>query len=283
MLINVGGGSPRTGSVTGIHWHMNIANEVTYIATDEKRQNIPWVQTKDKDGNVTEYFDRRQPLPESQIASAAKRKMDCVDCHNRPAHVYLAPDVALDQAFGAGTLDRTIPFLKRQALEVLSADYETSPQAMSAIENNLLSFYRTNYAGLVGQREGAIRDAIAEVQRIHQTFMFPEMKTDWRTHPNNAGHMNSAGCFRCHDGEHFSKSGKVISNDCNICHTTIYDSQSPESSIFRTGTYIHPVDLGGLATRQCTTCHQADRPFVHPVNLGDISSFQCAACHPKAQ
>lgn len=283
MLINVGGGSPQTGSVTGIHWHMNIANEVTYIATDEKRQEIPWVQTRDKDGNVTEYFDRRRPLPESQVATAAKRKMDCVDCHNRPAHVYLAPDVALDQSFGAGKLDRTLPFLKRQALEVLSADYETSPQAMSAIENNLLSFYRTNYAGIVGQREGSIRDAIAEVQRIHQTYMFPEMKTDWRTHPNNAGHLNSQGCFRCHDGEHFSKEGKVISNDCNICHTTIYDSQAPEASIFRTGTYIHPVDLGSLATRQCITCHQADKPFVHPVNLGDISGFQCAACHPKAQ
>ena len=283
MLINVGGGSPRTGGVTGIHWHMNIANEVTYVSTDEKRQNIPWVRIKDQNGNVTEYFDRRQSFTEAQLANLPKRVMDCVDCHNRPAHVYLPPNVALDQSFGAGKLDRTLPFLKKQALDVLSATYETSPQAMSAIENNLLSFYRSNYAGVFSQREDSIRSAIAEVQRIHQTYMFPEMKTDWRTHPNNAGHMNSAGCFRCHNGEHFSKEGKMISNDCNICHTTIYDSAGPPEANIRTGSYMHPVDLGSLDGRACTTCHQADKPFVHPINLGDISKFQCAVCHPRAQ
>jgi len=115
---------------------------------------------------------------------------------------------------------------------------------MSAIETTFFSFYRTNYAGLVGQREGAIRDAIAEVQRIHQTYMFPEMKTDWRTHPNNASHKNSLGCFRCHDGEHFSKSGKVISNDCNICHTTIYDSQFTRVQYFP---YRYYIQSGGFS------------------------------------
>lgn len=281
MLINVGGGSPRTGQVTGIHWHMNIANEITYIANDERRQDIPWVSLKDRSGNITEYFDRRTTVSQEQIATASKRKMDCVDCHNRPAHVYLAPDVAVDQALMAGTMDPSLPYLKRQAVEVLSANYETTPQALESIDVKLHEFYRTNYPDLYSQKQELIKTAVTEAQHIFQTYIFPEMRTDWRTHPNNAGHLNSAGCFRCHDGNHFSKAGKMISNDCNICHTTIYDSAQPPEMNMKTGPFIHPVDLGGLADRRCDSCHFQDRPFVHPINLGDISMFQCSACHPR--
>ena len=47
------------------------------------------------------------------------------------------------------------------------------------------------------------------------------MKVNWKTHPNNIGHFYFQGCFRCHDGNHVSKDGKVISKDCNSCHTVI--------------------------------------------------------------
>src|SRR5687767_2161441 len=133
MLLNVGGGSPSTGAVTGIHWHMNIANEVTYISTDAQRQVIPWVRIKDRQGNVTEYYDRNRPLTPEQIAAAEQRRMDCVDCHNRPAHVYLPPDVAVDQSFAAGKLDTSIPYLKRQAIEALTKPYVTEAEAVSTI------------------------------------------------------------------------------------------------------------------------------------------------------
>ncbi|HEY7543397.1 MAG TPA: NapC/NirT family cytochrome c, partial [Blastocatellia bacterium] len=56
MLINTGGGSPTTGLVTGIHWHMNIANEITYISSDDQRQTIPWVRMKDRQGNITDFM-----------------------------------------------------------------------------------------------------------------------------------------------------------------------------------------------------------------------------------
>lgn len=278
MLINVGGGSPTTGLVTGIHWHMNIANEVEYIPTDRQRQVIPWVRIKDRHGNVTEYFDRNRPLTPEQIAATDKRKMDCVDCHNRPAHVYLPPDVALDQGFVAGKLDISIPYLKRQAVELLSKQYETSDQALLAIDKGLNDFYRTNYAEVYSQKPESIKSSIAEVQRIFSTYFFPEMKTDWQTHPNNIGHLYFSGCFRCHDGEHVSNSGKVISNNCNICHTVLYDSANPSGST-KTGPFQHPVDLGSLAVRKCESCHKANKPFQHPVNLGDLSMFQCVECH----
>lgn len=280
MLIEVGGGSPTTGLVKGIHWHMNIANEVDYISTDEHRQVIPWVRIKDREGNVTEYYDRNRPLTPDQIASANTRRMDCVDCHNRPAHVYLPPDVAVDQAFVAGRLDPSLPFLKKQAVEVLSKPYNTSSEALLTIDNNLNDFYRTKYAEVYSQKQPLIKSAVAEIQRIFQTYFFPEMKTDWQTHPNNIGHLYFAGCFRCHDGEHVSRDGKVITNNCNVCHTQIYDSANPAASV-KMGPFIHPVDLGSLADRKCDSCHKPNKPFQHPVNLGDISQFQCVECHRK--
>jgi nitrate/TMAO reductase-like tetraheme cytochrome c subunit len=281
MLINVGGGSSTTGLVTGIHWHMNIANEITYISTDDHRQVIPWVRIKDRQGNVTEFFDRTRPLAPNQIAAADKRRMDCVDCHNRPAHVYLPPDVAVDQAFVAGRLDPSLPYLKRKAVEVLNNQYETTPDAVKAIAAGLNDFYRTNYPDVYSQKQDSIKGAVTEVQRIFETYFFPEMKTDWQTHPNNIGHLYFAGCFRCHDGDHVSNTGKVITNDCTVCHTVIYDSLNPAASV-KTGPFQHPVDLGALADHKCDFCHKPNKPFQHPVNLGDISMFQCAECHPKS-
>lgn len=281
MLINVGGGSPTTGQVTGIHWHMNIGNEVMYIPTDSQRQSIPWVRIKDRQGNVTEFFDRNRPLTIEQLNTLPSRRMDCVDCHNRPAHIYQPPDVAIDQSFAAGRLDASLPYLKREAAAAITQTYSTTDQAVQSISSRLDSFYRQNYAEIYATKRASVQSAISETQRIFQTYFFPEMKTDWQTHPNNIGHLYSSGCFRCHDGDHVSKDGKVIRNDCNICHSVLSDSASPIPKKFLSDSFKHPVDLGALAALQCTTCHKGDKPFKHPVNLGDISAFQCSECHPK--
>jgi nitrate/TMAO reductase-like tetraheme cytochrome c subunit len=280
MLINVGGGDPTSGPVAGIHWHMNLANEVTFIATDQQRQVIPWIRVKDRNGNVTEYVDRARPLSAEQIAAAEKRRMDCIDCHNRPAHIYLPPDVAVDQSLAAGRLDPSLPYLKRQTVEALNKPYATEGEAIKKIAESLDGFYLTNYSELYAEKTDTIKSAIGETQRIFKTYFFPEMKTSWATHPNNIGHLYSSGCFRCHDGEHVSNTGKVIRNDCNICHTVLTDSARP-STTPQSIPIQHPVDLGGLADRKCETCHKANEPFKHPINLGDISMFQCVECHPR--
>jgi hypothetical protein len=259
---------------------MNLANEITFIAGDKQRQVIPWIRVKDRDGKVTEYHDQRRRLSAEQIASGEKRRMDCIDCHNRPAHNYLPPDVAIDQSFSAGRLDPSIPYLKRQTIEVLNKSYNTETEALNAIASGLDGFYRTNYSQLYAQKPDTFKSAISETQRIFKTYFFPEMRTNWATHPNNLGHFYSSGCFRCHDGEHMSDTGKVIRNDCNICHTVLSDSARP-ATIAKTVDFQHPVDLGALSDRKCETCHKANEPFRHPVNLGDISSFQCVECHPK--
>jgi hypothetical protein len=279
LLVKVGGGSPETGPVSGIHWHMNLGNEITYIATDEKRQNIPWVRMRDRDGNVTEYIANDAQLTPQQIEQSPKRTMDCIDCHNRPTHIFLSPNNAVDKSLAAGRLDISIPFMKAKAVEVLAAQYNTQEEAVNAIAQNFNEYYRTNHADVYASKRASIEDAVTELQRIYQTYFFPEMKTDWSTHINNIGHYNAQGCFRCHDNQHVSREGKVIRNDCNICHTTLDQTFKGKTIQPADGKFQHPANLGDKGAWQCAACHKGDRAFKHPLNLGDISQFQCVECH----
>ena len=279
LLIKVGGGSPDAGEVGGIHWHMNIANEITYVATDEKRQDIPWVRLKGRDGKITEYMSRTASLTTQQIEQSPQRRMDCIDCHNRPTHIYLSPNEAVDRSLTAGKLDVSLPFIKARAVDVLSAPYTTTEEALAAIEKGLTDFYRTTYPDIFASKTASITGAVVEVKQLYQTYFFPEMKTDWKAHINNIGHYNAQGCFRCHDGQHASNDGRVIRNDCAICHTAIEQSFGGKTFQPPNRTFQHPVDLGDKNTWQCAACHKADRPFKHPLNLGDISQFQCSECH----
>jgi len=279
LLVKVGGGSVKGGPVGGIHWHMNVANEITYVPADAQRQIIPWVRMKDSDGVVTEYTAKDTKLSPQQVRDGEHRKMDCIDCHNRPTHIFLTPNNAVDQSISSGKLDISLPFMKAKAVEALNRPYATEDEAVGAIAAFLDEYYRTNYANLYNDKHDSITGAIAEVQRLYRTYFFPEMKTDWSSHANNVGHLNSQGCFRCHDGQHFSPEGKVIRNECNVCHTTIDQTFDGKTIVPPEGKFRHPVDLGDRGNWLCSTCHKADRPFKHPLNLGDISRFQCADCH----
>lgn len=279
MLVKVGGGNSKSGETGGIHWHMNLANEVTYIATDEQRQDIPWVRLKDANGTVTEYTAKGASFTPEQAEQAPKRRMDCIDCHNRPTHVYLPPDKAVDNSFTANKLDPGLPFLKLKAVELLSGSYNTTDEAVSAISSGLDQYYKTAYPDIYASRKEAIGAAITEIQRVYQTYFFPEFKTDWRAHIDNIGHYRVQGCFRCHDGQHSSPEGKLIRNDCNICHTALDQTFAGKTIVPQNGQFQHPVNLGDRGNFQCAVCHKADRAFKHPLNLGDISRFQCAECH----
>lgn len=279
MLVKVGGGNPNTGQVGGIHWHMNLSNEITYIATDEKRQEIPWVRLKDASGKVTEYTTNEAQFTPQQIEQSPKRRMDCIDCHNRPTHIYLPPDKAVDNSFTANKLDASLPFLKLKAVEVLVKPYNTTEEAVNSIAANLNEYYRTSHADVYASKKDSISGAVTEIQRIYQTYFFPEMKTNWQTHADNIGHYKVQGCFRCHDGRHVSREGQVIRNECGICHTTIDQTFAGKTVLAQNGLFQHPVNLGDKGNWQCAACHKADRAFKHPLNLGDISRFQCAECH----
>jgi nitrate/TMAO reductase-like tetraheme cytochrome c subunit len=256
MLIKTGGGDPATGSPEGIHWHMNIANEVSYVAADEQHQVIAYIRVKDMQGGVTEYYAKDSKLSKEQIEKAPKRRMDCVDCHNRPTHIYVPPDLAVDQSITAHRLDASLPFLKQQAVSALTGKYDTTDAALQGIAKEMHDFYNSKYPEFAKTKELAIRNAIEEVQRIFRSTTFPEMKLNWQTHPNNIGHFYFSGCFRCHDGEHVSPDGKAISKNCDTCHTILKQEQSGVSIIAEQKLeFQHPVDLGDLTQVNCSDCH----------------------------
>jgi hypothetical protein len=257
MLIKTGGGSPDLGQAAGIHWHMNIGNEVTYIATDPQRQKIPWVQLRDRQtGRVTEYMAKEEPLTPAQLATLPRRVMDCVDCHNRPTHIYVPPDRAVDEQLLSRRIDPALPFIKMKAVEVLSKTYASTPQAIAGIGKEMHGFYRKDHPDVYASKRAAIDQAVANVQELFRTSVFPEMKVDWRTHPDNRGHFYFQGCFRCHDNQHVSKDGTVISKDCKICHSVVGQKEGTTLMVETPDAgFTHPVDLGDLIDVTCNECH----------------------------
>lgn len=244
MLLKVGGGDPTHGPTSGIHWHMNVGNKIEYVATDESRQKIPWVRVTDSAGVVTEYRTSRFT---NSVNEAVVRQMDCMDCHNRPAHRYQTPEDAVNLAMALGNIDRSLPYIKTNALFVLTRPYSGSSEAKQSI------------AMLLSQRylnDTRITPVVAAVQKIYEDNFFPEMKASWQSYPDNIGHKDWPGCFRCHDGLHKSPDGKrsIKANDCNACHTILAQGSGAElNQLSPSGQkFKHPGDPvdGG-----CTDCH----------------------------
>ncbi len=213
LQLHVGGGRAELGAGSGIHWHMNIDNRVEFIATDAQRQTIPWVKFTDRSGNVKEYaVDGVTP---EQLAQGEHRTMDCMDCHNRPAHTFEpSPERAVDNAITGGALPRDLPFARREAVAALKDSYASNAEALSGIEARLRKFY-ANQSSAQGP---ALTRTIGGVQEIYGRNVFPAMKVGWATYPNNMGHVFFPGCFRCHDDNHKSRDGSVIKQDCESCH-----------------------------------------------------------------
>ncbi|HEY3930328.1 MAG TPA: NapC/NirT family cytochrome c [Candidatus Koribacter sp.] len=257
LLVKTGGGDANNGMATGIHWHMNIANHISYIS-DEKRQTISYVKAvSQKTGEVTEYYAKDNAPSAGAVAKTQQRNMDCIDCHNRPSHIYVPPDRSVDNAMVAGRIDASLPFVKTQAVTILTKEYKSTDDAVKTIATDFPKYYATTYPQIAQQKATQIQDATAELQRIFKNTIFPEMKVDWKVHPNNIGHLYYNGCFRCHDGNHVSKTGKVISKDCTICHTVLSQSENGIETVGSlAGTaFKHPVDIGDLTQVNCSDCH----------------------------
>jgi hypothetical protein len=213
----VGGGSERLGLATGIHWHMNVANEIDYIATDDKRQVIPYVRLKDRYGNVREYV--AEGVTPDQLAKGERRRMDCMDCHNRPSHP-MAPTAerAVNETIARGEIPKTLPFVRREAVKALKAAYPSHTAADEGISRALRDFYRSHYEPVYMKQRQDVEKAVNAAVNIYRRNVFPEMNVQFGTYPNNIGHIDFPGCFRCHDDNHKSKDGKTIGQDCETCH-----------------------------------------------------------------
>jgi hypothetical protein len=255
LLMRTGGGMTETGPAEGIHWHMNIANTLEYVHLDRQRQSIPWIRVTDQEGNVTEYFSTDYNIAPEEIATMEKRVFDCMDCHNRPTHVYHPPVRAVSRSMALNRINRDLPYIRRVAVEALVKEYENREIAHASIEEYITGYYTENYPEVMETNADAVRSTIEELHRVYSRNFFPEMRVSWRAYPDNIGHMNVPGCFRCHAGNMVSPGGKQISSDCNICHTILTQGEGPQTGL---------LVLDGL-------------DFEHPVDIGD--AWQYAACH----
>ena len=216
VRLHVGGPVSGTGSGTGIHWHMNRANVVEYVAEDETREKIPYVRVTTSDGKVREYF--AEGVAPATIDGRPRRRMDCLDCHTRPAHSFGAsPERAVDAAIGAGMINAKIPFVRREAIRALRAAYPSHDVALPQIERTMREAMNAQLPHAFDEAD--LRKAIGVTQAIYRHNVFPSMKIDWGTYADQSGHTTSAGCFRCHDETHKTRDGLAIRQDCELCHT----------------------------------------------------------------
>ncbi|MBN2237036.1 MAG: NapC/NirT family cytochrome c, partial [Bacteroidales bacterium] len=249
------------GLEEGIHWHINPDVKVEYITTDSSRSVIPWVRyTNLKTGEIQVFQDEAFDLSEEEIVNQEKRKMDCMDCHNRPSHDYHTPIDFINNAITSGAISRDLREIKYLAMDILSNRFPTTDSALVFIDQSVRDFYASSYEDISVEKPELIDQAIQGIQDEFQKNVFSEMGVRWDVYPNNIGHLEFNGCFRCHDDKHLSTTGKYISQDCNLCHTIVAQGV-PDTiqagSIYQALNFVHPNDAyeswkDGL----CSECHR---------------------------
>jgi hypothetical protein len=224
LLMLVGG-----DRIPGIHdAHFGPGIHIRYMAADAARQSIPRVEYRNNLTGVARDYTSPDP-PGDPAGPPVGYEMQCVDCHNRPTHTFELPDRALDKALAFGQISPSLPFIKKKGMELLKTQYATSEEASAKLPEELTEFYRRNYPGIYAQRAGEVEGAARAVLAVYNRNVFPDLKVTWGTYPNNLGHTDFPGCFRCHDGSHATSEGATITQECNTCHESLaMDEASPE-------------------------------------------------------
>lgn len=224
LLMMVGG-----NKISGIHAaHLGPGVHIRYAIADAARQTIPWVEYRNTTtGDVQTFVGSGSTLDSVKVLPT--HEMQCVDCHNRPTHAFDLPERAMDKAMALGDVAVSLPYIKKEGVELLKAGYRTRKEAADKLPGALTSFYQQHYPELCAQRAQDITQAGQAVLAIYNRNVFPDLKVTWGTYPNNLGHEDFPGCFRCHDGSHTTTGGRTIAQDCNTCHEPLaMDEATPE-------------------------------------------------------
>ena len=261
LLLNTGSGNPALGQSSGIHWHINPDIRIAYYSADEKRLEIPLVvMTNQKTGEKVVYTSAAAPEA-NEREGLPMREMDCIDCHNRPSHGYRDPNRFINAAMAAGEIDPALPNIKRAAVEACLVPYGAPDSAMAGIHSRLSTLLADLPSGSDEDMKSKLDNSIRAVQEAFSRNIFPRMKVTWKEYPDHIGHLNSPGCFRCHDGEHVSAEGRTISKECGLCHTILAQGKTGETTYFQAGQSL---------------------PFVHPEEIGEAwQELPCSECHAE--
>ncbi len=279
-------GSSNPTGAAGAHWH--VENTVLYASTDDLHQGIPWVAVEKDDGTLVEYIDKGSDLSVNELQALPREKMDCLDCHNRAAHQFRNPEVVLNEALADGRISAKLPFVKREAMALLSGSYASQKEGIERMAD-LADFYRTEYSSIYESIDSDVESAVAVLKEIYRTTVFPEMNLTWDVYDDNLGHSQSPGCFRCHDGKHVGPAGDSIPHDCTTCHSlpasppvqATASTSAPTSSAGQpvSAEHVVPAIPHTLEGRdQCLMCHAAG-PLAVPKSHEGIAVEACTTCH----
>ncbi len=261
MQMKIGSVYEPLGINEGIHWHINPDVKIEYYAADLERETIPWVRYTDlKTGEQVVYQDPDTLIDMSKIDPQEIRVMDCMDCHNRPSHNYYPPEEYVDNAITAGKIPRSLPDIKVAAMDILNNDFPTTDSAMKFIEEEINFYYEAMYPEIYESDRAVITNAIAVLQDEFKKNVFPEMKVTWDVYPDHIGHLNTKGCVRCHNDKHVSNDHRVISRDCNLCHSIVAQGTPDQMAFTATDKsleFVHPVDIDEAWKEEfCAECHR---------------------------
>lgn len=282
LSLKTGGGTTRQGLGKGIHWH--VENRVLFYATDELQQNIPYIRVYNSDGTYNEYTDIASSFNPANLKESDLHEIDCVTCHNRVTHLVPMPAIQMDAALARGFIDKTIPDIRAKGIEVLSKTYTSQQEGLNGIAG-LNNYYQAYYPDYVSAHPQAIQTAISFIQNIFSTSVNLDQRSDWDTHPNDVGHMDFAGCFRCHDGKHMDSQQKAIRLECNLCHTIpvvagpskfvadIEISRGPEPQSHLDANWI--AKHNQVFNQTCSDCHTTSNPG----GIDNSSFCSNSACH----
>lgn len=283
LILKTGGGDKRQGLGRGIHWH--IMNKVEYYSTDDLSQDIPYVRVYKDDGSFTEYTDVASGFDPATVDESKLTQMDCNTCHNRVTHDFKNPADSVDDSMSRGVIDPSIPSIRQLAVSVLTVKYASREDAMKVIAA-LEEDYKSNFSDYYSQNTEKIKNAITEIQAIYDRTVFLDQKVDWTTHPNNLGHINSPGCFRCHDGKHLNAKNEAIRLECNLCHSIpivsgpkdLVTNLEINSGGVEPGSHLNPnwISLHNKSIDQtCAQCHTV----TDPGGTSNTSFCSNSACH----
>lgn len=230
LMMKVGG--MRADSAGGAHWHASAANQVRYRG-DKKRQYVAELELSLPDGGVRRYKNEAESPPAADGGAPEMaeewRVMDCVDCHNRPTHVYQRPRDEVDSALQHGELDRSLPFIKREAMRIIQLEYPSWEAAQAGMKKELTDFYTANHPELM-KTDAAKVDAAAETLfQLYKRNVFPSMNIKWGTYPSFHDHFEDTGCYRCHTNDMKTAEGKKVGQKCDVCHSVLAEEEeNPE-------------------------------------------------------
>lgn len=262
-LMKIGPSHSSKGNSGGIHWHINSNVKIEYKESSSDREYIPWVKYINLEtGDTVTYMNQDDPMDDETFVKTAARTMDCMDCHNRPSHQYLTPQDYIDDAISKGNIPVNLPQIKYITMSIFANTFENPDTAKRDIRNTILAFYKENYPDLYKNKLALIEQGIQGAIKAYFGNNFPLMGADWDHYPNHKGHVEYNGCFRCHDNNHVAENGRVISKDCNLCHTIL--QQGVKGSMFSAPidsglNFIHPIEIEDVdfnGTDQCIDCHR---------------------------